>query len=98
MKRNISLSNEIFGACFPLKAFGVLAMFVWLALGLAPKSQATTFSREQDIGDVKLGQRVRVDDGTCPAGQVKEVSGAKMTETGVVRARKCVPRIGIKPK
>ena len=43
--------------------------------------------------NLRLGQRVLVDDGTCPAGQVKEVSGSKMTATGVMPARKCVPRL-----
>jgi hypothetical protein len=55
-------------------------------------------SREQDIGSLRLGQRVHVDDGTCPAGQIKEVSGAKMMATGVVGVRKCVPRLGPKTK
>jgi hypothetical protein len=50
-------------------------------------------SREQDIVNLQLGQRVKVDDGTCPPGQIKEISGAKMTATGVVRAQKCIPRI-----
>jgi hypothetical protein len=59
---------------------------------------AQPLSREQDIVDLKLGQRVKVDDGTCPAGQIKEISGTKMTTTGVVRARKCVPRLGPKQK
>ena len=57
---------------------------------------AQQFSREQDIGNLRLGQRVLVDDGTCPAGQIKEVLGAKMTETGVARTSKCVPRTGPK--
>ena len=96
MTRNISFS--IFDEHVALKVFVVLAAFGWLALGLTSKAQATTYSREQDVVDLKLGQRVRVDDGTCPAGQVKEVSGAKMTETGVVRAKKCIPRTGIKQK
>ena len=67
-------------------------------LALASTAQATVLSREQDILDLKLGQRVRIDDGTCPAGQIKEVSGAKMGETGIVRARRCVPRVGPKVK
>jgi hypothetical protein len=45
-----------------------------------------------------LGQRVLVDDGTCPAGQIKEVSGAQMTTSGVLRIRKCIPRLGTKQK
>ena len=50
-------------------------------------------SREQDIVNLQLGQRVKVDDGTCPPGQIKEVSGAKMTPTGIARGYKCIPRI-----
>jgi len=50
-------------------------------------------SREHDIVNLQLGQRIRVDDGSCPAGQIKEISGAKMTATGIVRAQKCIPRL-----
>jgi hypothetical protein len=61
-------------------------------------ARAQYIGREQDIVGLRLGQRVLVDDGTCPVGQVKEVSGAKMTPTGVIAARKCVPRLGPKKK
>jgi hypothetical protein len=47
---------------------------------------------------LRLGQRVLVDDGSCPAGQIKEVSGSQMTTNGVVRARKCIPRLGTKKR
>jgi hypothetical protein len=59
-------------------------------------ARAQYVSREQDIGTLRLGQRLLVDDGTCPAGQVKQVSGSKMTATGIVAARQCVPRPGSK--
>ena len=36
---------------------------------------AQQVGREQDIVDLKLGQRMLVDDGTCPAGQIKQISG-----------------------
>lgn len=65
---------------------------------LATAAHAATVGREQDIVDIKLGQRVLVDDGTCPAGQVKEVRGAKMTDKGVARTSACVPRYGPKSK
>jgi hypothetical protein len=52
--------------------------------------------REQDIVGLRLGQRVMVDDGSCPQGQIKEVFGAKMTAGGVEMSRKCVPRSGPK--
>ncbi len=55
-------------------------------------------SREQDIVDLRLGQRIQVDDGSCPAGQIKEVSGAKMTPAGVARSSKCIPRLGPKKR
>lgn len=63
---------------------------------LTPPAHAQYVGREQDIVGLRLGQRVLVDDGTCPAGEVKEVSGAKMTATGVLASRKCVPRLGPK--
>jgi hypothetical protein len=72
---------------------GGCAMFA-----LVTPTPAQQVSREQDIGDLRLGQRVKVDDGTCPAGQVKEISGAKISSGGVIRASKCIPRLGPKQK
>jgi hypothetical protein len=65
-------------------------------LGWTTTALAQTVSREQDIGDLRLGQKVMVDDGSCPAGQIKEVQGAQMTASGVLRTRKCIPRLGTK--
>jgi hypothetical protein len=65
---------------------------------LATPALAQQVSREKDIVDLRLGQRILVDDGACPAGQIKEISGAKMTATGVVRASKCIPRLGPKKR
>jgi hypothetical protein len=59
---------------------------------------AQQVSREQDIVGLRLGQRVLVDDGTCPAGQVKEVLGAQMTPAGIARTSKCIARQGPKKK
>ena len=71
-------------------------------LSLGPTSAAFAMTnqvaREQDIVGLRLGQRVLVDDGTCQTGMIKEVSGAKMTPTGILAARKCVPRSGPKTK
>ena len=60
--------------------------------GSAANAMIDQVGREQDIVDLRLGQRVQVDDGTCPQGQIKEVSGARMGPNGVERARKCIPR------
>ena len=67
-----------------------------LLIGFAAPALAQQVAREQDIADLRLGQRVMVDDGSCPAGQIKEVTGVKLTTSGVARARKCVPRMGPK--
>jgi hypothetical protein len=81
------------------KAVRSLALPTGLALLLiATAATAQSFSREQDIPDLRLGQRVMVDDGSCPAGQIKEVMGSQMSETGVVRTRKCIPRLGTKKR
>lgn len=75
---------------------GCIALLGWLA---SPHSaSAQVLGREQDIIDLRLGQRVLVDDGSCPAGQIKEVSGSQMTSHGVTRVRKCVPRLGTKKR
>jgi hypothetical protein len=68
---------------------------VWL---VATAAFAQQFSREQDIPDLRLGQRVLVDDGSCPAGQIKEVLGSQMTTSGVLRTRKCIQRLGTKKR
>jgi hypothetical protein len=78
---------------------GALALTAFVALSLVTTSAlAQTFSREQDIVDLRLGQRVMVDDGSCPVGQIKEVQGSQMTATGVLRTRKCIPRLGTKKR
>ncbi|MBR0957041.1 DUF6719 family protein [Bradyrhizobium japonicum] len=73
-------------------------LLLLISIALASTARAGTIGREQDIVDLKLGQRVLVDDGTCPAGQVKEVRGAKMTDKGVSRTSSCVPRHGPKSR
>ena len=73
-----------------------LAMLLLCGLTLWPLPSSALqgqVSREQDIVNLQLGQRIKVDDGSCPAGQIKEISGSKMTAAGVVRAQKCIPRI-----
>ena len=77
--------------CLALPASPALCLIATAAL-------AQAFSREQDIPDLRLGQRVLVDDGSCPAGQIKEVMGSQMTETGVLRTRKCIQRLGMKKR
>ena len=77
--------------CFSFLLLGTLFM-------LASPIMADQVAREQDIVNLRLGQRIKVDDGTGPAGQIKQVSGARMVAAGVVHTRKCVPRLGPKIK
>ena len=72
---------------------GALALFA-----LVQAATAQQVGREQDIVNLRLGQRIKVDDGTCPAGQIKQVSGAKMTANGVEATKKCIPRVAAKTK
>jgi hypothetical protein len=76
-----------------LLPLGVIAL-----AALAIPALADQVSREQDIADLRLGQRVLVDDGSCPAGEIKEVLGARMTASGILRTQKCIPRLGPKRK
>ena len=67
-----------------------VALFVSL-LSAVPAS-ADIVMRESDIQNVRLGQHIYVDDGSCPAGQIREVVGVKLTTAGVARVRKCSDR------
>ena len=79
-----------------IKLVSVLLLGSLAAFAFTHVATAQQVSREQDIGNLRLGQRIKVDDGTCPAGQVKEISGSRMAATGIVRTAKCVPRLGAK--
>jgi uncharacterized protein DUF6719 len=76
-------------------ALTLTALALLASAGIA---HAQIVSREQDIVELRLGQKIMVDDGSCPAGQIKEVQGATMTTAGVQRTRKCVPRLGTKSR
>ena len=77
------------------RAFALATLAMLASPGVA---RAETVPREQDIADVRLGQRILVDDGSCPTGQIKEVAGAQMTAAGILAVRKCIPRMGTKKR
>jgi hypothetical protein len=81
-----------------IKRFSFLLLGSFTLFALVSPAMADQVSREQDIIDLRLGQRILVDDGACPAGQIKEVSGARMTGAGILRAIKCIPRLGPKKR
>jgi hypothetical protein len=81
-----------------LRLFSILLLGGFALLPLKSSAMQGQVSREQDIVNLQLGQRIKVDDGSCPAGQIKEISGARMSTAGVVRAHKCISRLGPKSK
>ena len=71
--------------------------FVTAAVVLATSSAIATetVKTEPPMGALKEGQVVLVDDGSCPAGQIKKVVGGNHVKVGgtknIVRTRSCVP-------
>jgi hypothetical protein len=98
--RNISLPNspKRAGLNVRLKTLCILILGTSGVCTFITATHAQQFSSEKDVLGLRLGQRVKIDDGSCPAGQVKEISGTKMTSDGVVWTRKCIPRVATKRK
>jgi hypothetical protein len=63
-------------------------------------SAATIVPTEANVGTLQLGQRILVDDGSCPPGQIKEISvtsnpqakSGQRTAAGAVRIKRCIKR------
>jgi hypothetical protein len=68
------------------------AALLFGALVAGTCSAWATMALQREPGTLLLGQRVRVDDGSCPAGQIKEVIAGKLTPKGVVRTHTCVKK------
>ena len=70
----------------------VIAAFLLAAAAQAAAAQ-TILKEEPKQNLLKHGVVVLVDDGSCPAGQIKEVTGGKDDgATRVNRSRRCIPR------
>jgi hypothetical protein len=83
--------------CFIRWFAGSLALAVVMAW-MVPSS-AATLKQEPPMGKLKTGERVLVDDGSCPPGQIKQVIGGDYYQTdgtkkkfGVERQRRCIAR------
>jgi hypothetical protein len=67
-----------------------------LAITIGNGLAAAVLKTEPPMGALKEGQRVLVDDGSCPPGQLREVIGGNHTKAGgksnVIRQYRCVPR------
>lgn len=71
----------------------VLGAAALLAVATPVAAQQLQVFREQDITELRLGQKILVDDGSCPNGQIKEVTGSTLSASGVVATVKCIPRV-----
>ncbi|AVT77142.1 MULTISPECIES: DUF6719 family protein [Rhodopseudomonas] len=71
----------------------VLGAAALLAVATPAAAQQLQVFREQDITELRLGQKILVDDGSCPNGQIKEVTGSTLSASGVVATVKCIPRV-----
>ncbi|MGD9921328.1 MAG: DUF6719 family protein [Pseudorhodoplanes sp.] len=73
-----------------------LLIAVLAVAALSEPAGAQIVKREPAMGAMKEGERVLVDDGSCPKGQIKEVIGGNHTKVGgkkqITRQRRCIPR------
>jgi Family of unknown function (DUF6719) len=74
-----------------LRAYRIVASAAAAALWLTAAAATTKVSKEPPNGGLRYGERLLVDDGSCPAGQIKELTGAK-SANGVKRLRRCIKR------
>lgn len=68
-------------------ALGIAATAAPAVAAMAPRAS----DMEPAAGTIAKGISVLVDDGTCPAGRIKQVTGGD-TKRGVPRTRHCVAR------
>lgn len=78
-----------------MRAGLILTTLVLLTWALPASAQIV--SRESDITHIRLGQRILVDDGSCKTGEIKQITGTKLTPQGVSIVKQCVSRRGARP-
>ena len=71
---------------------GLVALVAVIA-SLGGAQAQRVLQQEPPPGGLDFREVVFVDDGSCPAGQIKRVSGGKgRGASGIERIRQCVPR------
>jgi hypothetical protein len=72
-----------------------LAFTVGLSVSTS-SAPAQVLKKEPPMGQLREGQTVLVDDGSCPVGQIKQVIGGNHVSVGgtkhILRTRKCIPK------
>ncbi len=71
-------------------------VLVSATIASACQAKAEVLKKEPPMGQMREGQIALVDDGTCPAGQIKQVIGGNHVSVGgtkhILRTRRCIPR------
>lgn len=62
-----------------------------LTLALVSCTNRDTYSEEPPVGTLKVGEIIHVDDGSCPEGQILEVTAGNRALL-IDRKRKCVDK------
>lgn len=74
----------------------VLFAALFVASAQVMSAMGETVKREPAMGKMKEGERLLVDDGSCPPGQIKEVIGGNHVKVGgykqTERVRRCIPK------
>ena len=74
----------------------MLVIAMTLTLATCNANAAAILKSEPPMCQLKQGQRVLVDDGSCGSGQIREVTGGNHTKAGgkdnTIRQYRCVPR------
>src|SRR5258708_6498854 len=74
----------------------IAALLIVSQVTLAFAAADVIVKKEPPLGKMTLGQRLLVDDGSCPAGQIREVIGGDHVKVGgtkaIERTWKCIPR------
>jgi hypothetical protein len=65
------------------------------SVALISGASGQVVDKEPPLGQLREGQRVLVNDGSCPKGQIKEVIGGNHIKVGgtktIERSRNCIP-------
>ena len=69
----------------------ILAGITGVALALASCASKDVYSEEPLVGTLKSGEVVLVDDGSCPEGQIKEVTAGNRSLL-IERTRRCIDK------
>ena len=79
-----------------MRTFHTSSLVFAATILFADQAASEVLKREPPMGELREGQVVLVDDGSCPTGQIKQVTGGNHVAVGgfkhILRKRKCIPK------